>query len=301
MSDVPYTILGGYRGTGKNTLLNHLLSHNDGLRLALLINDFGAINIDSKLIEQRSENRINLTNGCVCCGLSAGFDEAIETLLATDPLPDGIVVEASGVADVISLAQYGHHPGLMLNGVLVVADAETVQAKARDKYVAATVTRQLQGADLIILNKIDLVQPERVVELQHWLRSLAPDTPTITTSHCAVPVGLLLGVESHRHLNDETPHPGHEDYVTWHFESSRPVDAAQVQLFIDALPDSVLRGKGFFNLASGGRLLYQQVGSRTTLEPTDRPGATELVIIGLECELNTDLLEAAARLLTATD
>ena len=140
---IPFTVLGGYLGAGKTTMVNHLLANARGERLALIINDFGAINIDAELISERTEDQINLTNGCICCGMSAGFDEALESLLSRQPPPDRIIVEASGVADVVSLAQYGHHPGLSLDGIIVLADAETVRAKARDKYVDKTVLRQL--------------------------------------------------------------------------------------------------------------------------------------------------------------
>ena len=111
MTDSPaiaFTVLGGYLGAGKTTLLNRLLNASHGLRIALLINDFGAINIDSELIETQTDQQINLTNGCVCCGLTDGFDAAIDSLMSANPRPQHIVIEASGVADVHSLAQYGN-------------------------------------------------------------------------------------------------------------------------------------------------------------------------------------------------
>ncbi|MEM8768434.1 MAG: GTP-binding protein, partial [Pseudomonadota bacterium] len=189
---IPLTILGGYLGAGKTTLLNQLLAEPEGERLALIINDFGAINIDAALIESEAGDQINLTNGCVCCGMSTGFDEALAELLERDPLPDRIVVEASGVADVVSLAQYGYHGGLSLDGIVVLADAETVRAKARDKYVAETVKRQLRGADLIVLNKADLIDAERCATVHGWLRELAPSVPVLTTSQAQVPRAVLF-------------------------------------------------------------------------------------------------------------
>jgi G3E family GTPase len=295
---IPYTILGGYLGAGKTTLLNRLLADNDGLRLALLINDFGAINIDAQLIASRTDDQINLTNGCICCGLSAGFDEAIDQLLARQPPPDRIIVEASGVADVVSLAQYGHHPGLRLDGVIVVADAETVRSKARDKYVATTVTRQLEGADLIILNKTDLIDRTQRSDLLDWLGTLAPETPVIPTSYCQVSKDLLLGFD-HR-PREPTRHPGHETYATWYFETKSPLAAESVDGFVTALPPSVLRAKGFFNLTSGKRLLYQRVGRRDTLESSETTGPTELVMIGLAAELPSDTLDQLAGRLIGT-
>ena len=196
-----FTVLGGYLGAGKTTLLNRLLRDNRGLRIALLINDFGAINIDASLIAEQTEQQINLTNGCVCCGLSDGFDAAIDQLLQTEPRPDHIVVEASGVADVSSLSQYGKTPGLKLDGVLVVADAVSVQQKAQDKYVANTVKRQLLAADLLVLNKTDLVTPQHLERVKAWLADLTNSAPVVATTFCELPQSLLLGKTStSRHL-----------------------------------------------------------------------------------------------------
>ncbi len=302
---IPYTIIGGYLGAGKTTLVNHLLQNsaeqNAGQRIGLLINDFGALNIDASLIAHQTDSQINLTNGCICCGLSAGFDEAIDTLLAQQPPPDHILVEASGVADVVSLAQYGHAPGLTLDGVLVVADAETVRAKAADKYVAETVQRQLKGADLILLNKTDLVTQRVVEEVQGWLNELTPGTPVVLTSHCDEPLDLLLGLDPLlRRDGPDRPthsHRSHETYTTWHFQHPTPLPPESVQAFIATLPDSVLRAKGYFLIAADQRRLFQKVGKRWSLEPSEAKGATEIVVIGLAGQLSIEALEQSARAL----
>ncbi|MEJ2087006.1 MAG: GTP-binding protein [Gammaproteobacteria bacterium] len=295
---IPFTLLGGYLGAGKTTLLNHLLANNTGERLALLINDFGAINIDAELIDSRTDDQINLTNGCICCGLAAGFDEAIEALVSREPPPDRIVVEASGVADVVSLAQYGHHPGLTLDGIIVIADAESVRAKARDRYVADTVLRQLRGADLIVLNKTDLVSRERTDSIIDWLSNVAPGVPVVATVDCRVPAPLLLGLELHPRPTDERD--DHEAYATWHLESQEPLSEKAVETFVAGLPEEVLRAKGFFNLG-GRRQRFQQVGQRWTLEMDASTGPTQIVVIGLEAELDPAVLDRLARELTGCD
>jgi len=109
---IPFTVIGGYLGAGKTTLLNHILRNNDGRRFALLVNDFGSINIDAALIKNQDGETINLANGCICCTLAAGFASAIYTILERDPLPDHIIVEASGVADPHKVAQYGRTPSM---------------------------------------------------------------------------------------------------------------------------------------------------------------------------------------------
>jgi G3E family GTPase len=301
---IPFNVLGGYLGAGKTTLVNHLLRHARGNRLALIINDFGAINIDAELISEQTDDQISLTNGCICCGMSAGFDEAIESLLKRDPLPDRIIVEASGVADVTALAQYGHHPGLRLDSIIVLADAETVRAKARDKYVDKTVLRQLRGADLIVLNKTDLVTAEAVDDLRRWLEQISPGVPVVSSRYGQIPIGAFFGAGHINTAENEAAHqPGdhqagdHEHYITWHFEREAPLTRAQVETFIAALPATVLRGKGFFSVGSeaGGRcLLYQQVGRRWTLTPHPEGDTTRFVLIGLAAELDLETLDTAA-------
>lgn len=293
---IPFSVLGGYLGAGKTTLVNHLLKHAQGERLALIINDFGAINIDAALISEQTDEQINLTNGCICCGMSAGFDEAIEALLQRDPQPDRVIVEASGVADVTALAQYGHHPGLCLDGIIVLADAETVRVKARDKYVDKTVLRQLKGADLIVLNKTDLVEETALGDLETWLQAVAPDAPVIRTSYSRIPVSALFGIG---HIERAVAHGGHEEYVTWQFARDAPLPRRLIDAFLADLPTGVLRGKGFFSVnvddGSGpGCLLYQQVGQRITLTAHPELRRTEVVMIGLAANLDLNALETAA-------
>ena len=287
-----YTVIGGYLGAGKTTLLNHILQHNEGQRIALLINDFGEINIDAALIERQSDQQINLTNGCICCTLTDGFYDAIEALLAMQPKPDHVVVEASGVADVHSLAQYGHGNELSLAGVIVVADAETVRAKAQDKYVAQTVRRQLAAADLILLNKTDLPSQADLAQTRTWLQTEFPDVPVLETERCKVPLAVLLGV-SHTPVAD-VPH-GHERYASWSFNSAACSTEHGLRAFLSGLPDNVLRAKGFVAMTDGGCSEVQVVGARCTVRASRTQHATMLVAIGLADGWSPERLDELAR------
>jgi len=110
-SAIPLTVIGGYLGSGKTTLLNALLRQPHGKRFALLVNDFGSINIDAGLIENQQGETINLANGCICCSLAAGFVVALNTVLNLQSRPDQVIIEASGVADPRKIANYGNTPG----------------------------------------------------------------------------------------------------------------------------------------------------------------------------------------------
>jgi G3E family GTPase len=291
---IAFTVLGGYLGAGKTTLLNHLLAACTGRRLAVLVNDFGAINIDASLIESRSDTQINLTNGCICCSLSDGFAEAIERLVTAERPPEHILVEASGVADVRQLAQYGRAPGMLLDGVLIVADAETLLEKVHDKYVGATVHRQLGAGDLILLNKADLVSARELDERLAWLQVEYPQTRVLPCRYAQVPVELLLGVHGTANVSP-LPHPEHEHYVGWHFSSGAPGSRAQLDAFSQALDPTVIRAKGTLCTATGEGLLLQVVGRRHEISRIDRaPPGIHLVAIGLQDQLDTGRLDRLA-------
>src|SRR6185295_18755166 len=171
---IPLTVIGGYLGAGKTTLLNQLLRHNAGRRLAVVVNDFGSINIDAALITAHDGETMSLANGCICCTLANGFLTTLTQLKARPDPPEQIIVEASGVADTLKIGQYGHMPGFRLDGIIVLADAETVRRRSRDRYVGRTVIRQLQGADFLILTKPDLVGDADRNAVRAWLQQAAP-------------------------------------------------------------------------------------------------------------------------------
>ena len=155
---LPVTIIGGYLGAGKTTLVNHLLRNADGKRLAVLVNEFGELPIDEDLIEAQDDTMISIAGGCVCCSYGNDLTLAMMDLAKLQPRPDHVLLEASGVAlpgaiaASISLLQ-----GFQIDGVVVLADAETIRQQAEDTYVGDTIERQLHDADLVVLSKADLV------------------------------------------------------------------------------------------------------------------------------------------------
>jgi G3E family GTPase len=300
------TVLGGYLGAGKTTLLNHLLRHADGRRLGVIVNDFGSINIDAALIESRAGETLTLANGCVCCSVSGGFAEALRELSRRSPPPEQVIIEASGVADPVKVGYFASLPPYRLDGVVVVVDAETIRARTADKYVGGAVLRQLQGADLIVLNKIDLIADTERPGLRAWLRSRVPAGRIVETGHGRAPAAMLLGPHG-----AATPRPrdgGHSgahehDHAAQYASASvtfeTPLHEAQFRDIVGGWPPTVLRAKGVIRLVEDPtrRHVFQLVGRRWSLEADRAWGpdlpVTQIVTIGLAGQFDGDALLAA--------
>ena len=153
---LPVTVVGGYLGAGKTTLVNSLLRQANGRRLAVMVNEFGALPIDASLVEAADERIVSLTGGCVCCSYGEDLVSSLAMLAALEPRPEHVLLEASGVAFPGAIAgTVGLLAGFDLDGAVVLADAETVRGRAADRYIGSTVRRQLAQADLILLNKCE--------------------------------------------------------------------------------------------------------------------------------------------------
>ena len=294
---IPVTIIGGYLGAGKTTLLNSLLLGDHGLRLAILVNDFGSINIDATLIARYDGETISLTNGCLCCSMADNLAIALLELLGRDAPPDHIVIEASGVADPRRIACYGAaHPRLRLDSLIVIADSETIRERLADKYVGELVMRQLLAADLIVLSKMDLIDEPARGCVREFLRETVPQARLLEASHGCLPPDLLLGVgeaPSQAKAAIDVQHnrtaPSEEHHVPFsraRFESERPFDHERLNAVLESLPETVLRAKGVLYLADEGThaCVLQKVGRRWTLErgrPWDGGSRrSQIVVIG---------------------
>ena len=302
---VPVTVIAGYLGAGKTTLINELLAGAHGQRLAVLVNDFGAVNIDAALIADHDGQTISLKNGCVCCSIADELGDALDEVLALEPAPDQIVIEASGVADPANVAAYGQGwPGCRLDAVVVLADTETVRVKSRDQFVGELVTRQLRRADIVLATKCDLVTGAALAAVTGWLASAVPGTPILTRRSGQLDPALLL--EADQTVKDASPRPLKGDTVAAEasfdavvIEVDNALDRDRVEAALTDWPDSVLRVKGIlrFNGHPDGLHVVQRVGRRWSI--AQAPGSLdssrrgELVVIGLPGTLHRRDLAAS--------
>ena len=295
---IPVTLIGGYLGAGKTTLVNHLLRERGQRRIAVLVNDFGELPIDDALIESRDGPLLQLAGGCVCCSFGSDLMAALQQILALQPTPQHILIETSGVALPAAVARMlVLLPGLELDALLVLADAETLRRHAADRYVGELVREQLQQADLLLLNKTDLMAEADLSALREWLGSTAPQARVLSCRQARLPPELLLGigpVQSGSQRGTAVADAG-VLFESLSLEFEHGVDMAALAALLSAPPLRLLRAKGLMRDRDGRTRSLQLVGARTTLAPSTHAGPQQgrLVCIALRGELQAERLRAA--------
>ncbi len=303
---IALTVLGGFLGSGKTTLINNVLRRPEARGAAVLVNDFGDVNIDARLITSRTFDTISLANGCICCSIGGNLTRALLDISRWPSRPEQLIIETSGVADPAKVAAYGRiGRSFSLHGVTVMVDAERIRAQHADPQLTDTINRQLSCAHLLVLNKCDRVQAIERAELAGWLQGRCPSARVVETQYADVPAELVLSQLFSGELtadpvmcSAEEKHLHSQQFVTWTYRDDRPFrrDALEQILADD---NSLLRVKGMVTLADSPdkTFLLQLVGTYWTLRVID-PGehdqqvGAELVLIGVQSRVATELLNA---------
>ncbi|WP_426611141.1 CobW family GTP-binding protein [Bradyrhizobium sp. McL0616] len=273
---VPILLVTGFLGAGKTTVVNHLLAHADGRRIAAVVNDFGAINIDAELIAGASDGVVSLANGCICCSLEGDLLRTLSTLLRRDPPPEYIVIETSGVADPADIVRNLLDPVILreapLETVLCVMDAGSPPAALDD----ALMRSQLRVADIVALSKLDLADEGAGARMREAIRALRSPAVVVDARHGEIPAALLFpaGVDRAPAPREPGPkRPAEERFETLSWTSDQPLSLPRLQQAINRLAPKLARAKGLFEtVEQPGRLMvFQFSGGRATLATGEVP------------------------------
>ena len=288
LSPTPLTIISGFLGAGKTSLLNHLLHHAGERRITALINDFGALNIDSELIAAEHGGEISLANGCVCCSISDDLGVALANALNRTPRPDHIVIEASGVADPARIALYAQvDRDLRLDGIVTLIDAPAHKAHAGDPHIGDTYARQMAAADLFIVTKSDLADKTQMQTTIQTLEKACPDVPILEATNGAIETDIILGIArgDASHLPDASQPSQDQAHLTdhgfrqWSGHIAPATDRYELARKLRALSQHIVRAKGIFCDADGAYAIHY-AGQRISYAPHGGRASGHLVVIG---------------------
>lgn len=301
--EIPVTIVTGFLGSGKTTLLNRMLTESHGKKIAVVLNEIGDVNLDSEFVVQSLGEELKvMNNGCLCCTVRGDLTRAAKDLLKSGAKFDHLVIETTGMADPSPVAQTFFmdeqlQQNYFLDAIVTVVDSFHIEKNL--KTVKET-QDQVGFADVIILNKIDLVAPERLAEVEKMIRGINGVSRVFKTQKCSLPISEVLGIgafdlqdrvkidpsileEYHDHSHDD-------DIQSIYIEEKRPLDLDKLNSFmallVNELGEQVLRSKGVIYIKDNPlRVVFQGVhmtiGSspdREWLEDEERK--TQIVFIG---------------------
>lgn len=193
---MPVTIITGFLGSGKTTLLNHILSDNQDWKVAVLVNEFGDINIDSQLLVSMDEDMVELSNGCICCTINDSLVDAVYRVLERHDRVDYMVIETTGVADplpiILTFLGTELRDLTRLDSIITVVDAE---AFTPDHFESEAALKQVTYADITILNKTDLASPEQLEKLADYIGTVKVGARILHSQQGQVPLPLILDVQ----------------------------------------------------------------------------------------------------------
>ncbi len=304
---IPVLVVAGFLGAGKTTLLNHLLRNTRGARIGVIVNDFGAVDIDSMMVAGQIDSMVSLSNGCLCCAVDVSdMDAMLDRLAHRSSNLDVIVVEASGLAEprnMIRLVAGSENPFVTYGGLVLVVDAVEFEA-SRAKH--PEIEQHVALADLVLLNKTDRIDSDAHDDLLGAVCGLNPRAAVISTEHARIDPALLfdiperpgpqpgeqLTLDQLLYADDDHDHPHlHDDYEAVTFETPDALHPRVLVDFLENQPAGVFRIKGYVRVAAGLRVSTYRlhtVGDHIRFEPVSRgekvPDRTTLVVIGADLD-----------------
>lgn len=287
------TLIAGFLGAGKTTLLRHILSWPGDLSsTAVLVNEFGQIGIDGELLKGVGTPVVELTNGCICCTIQGDLLKSLKEIM-TSFNPERLLIEATGVADPLEILAVLRNKELSdsmaIQKVVTVVDADFWENR---EYLGPLFFNQIRAAGLVLLNKVDLLAPEKVSIFLREIQETNPDTAAIPTHHCRVDPQVLWSVSEARLLDSTLlglhEHEGHEDapgmgFVSFAFEGEVPLRKECFGKFLKGLPYGLYRVKGFALLEDGLHFI-NHVGGKTEWVDLQGSGRTRLAFVGWKVE-----------------
>lgn len=320
----PITILTGFLGSGKTTLLNHILANSSGKKIAVIVNEFGEVNIDAKLVKHTTEELIELSNGCICCTLRGDLIEEVDKILNENDI-DSIVIESTGIGEPIPIAQAFYiHPEILeanpdlpdiqdkvyVDAIITVVDSpQFFEMYERESLIpeddfgrgySQLLAEQIEGADILLLNKIDKTPENELKKLKELLRLMNPRATMIETSFGEVAIEKIVDTnifdinvaedsslwvtELEKESGSESDEYGIGTYV--YRTLSRFNEEKLIELFRKGFPSNILRSKGIITIENTDTaFIWNQTGKFITFDAIGRfndPNHTynEIVFIG---------------------
>ena len=266
---IPLTLISGYLGTGKTTLINNLL-RTTKKRIALLVNDFGDINIDESLIEARTESVMSIAGGCVCCSYGNELIETLESMSSSDFLPDHIVLEASGIAlpskiiQTISLMNF-----LSFHGTVLLTDASRLQAQLNDVYISDTISLQIEQHDLLVLNKTDLLEQDELSNCINILSKRFEIRKFLKTVNAYIEEkDMLLDFRPSAKIKLEKKQE--HRFISSTIKPTGTINVDALRILLQNPVYNIERAKGFFKNKKGEVCTIQYDGLTLKIEKTEK-------------------------------
>lgn len=287
-NNIPVSVIGGYLGSGKTTLINQLLRNADGRKLAVLVNEFGALPIDADLIEAQSDTMISISGGCVCCSYGNDLIQALLEISKLESAPDHILIESSGVALPGAIAaSVSINGSFEIAGIITVVDSELILEQASNEYIGDTIERQLGDSDIVLLNKCDLVDEVHLAYLESWLVEKALYATAVRVTYASLPNSIVLQDYVRDTRKQNISFNSHTNiFESQVIEFSKEYDANIVAQKLADPEFNLIRSKGFVPTPSGLQAI-QTIGRRWSV--TDAPAGAKPGVVVIAEKLNSKI------------